>query len=268
MGSQNQTKLCLNNYFAPYLRALAILQIQTILKGDKMKLSKVALAAMLLSASLNAHQFLVLKGADGLGVSFWADDHWDKFDTQKIIGVSGFDAAGVRVKTGYDYAHNKVVSQSELGLAVVMYDFGYWSFTDKEHFNKPRNEVSGVIYDSRKNLKFGKTVFSWNDKFSKPVGLKLEITPLQNPLKLKAGDKLKVLVTLDGKPFSGASFEDQNDDLEVVADANGIAEIPLSAPRDGLSIIAAGVKLPFYTGDVLAQTLQLTCTLSFKQASK
>ncbi|BCX80076.1 DUF4198 domain-containing protein [Campylobacter sp. 19-13652] len=229
-------------------------------------LSKVAIAGLLITTSLSAHQIFTVQQDKGYELKFWADDHWEEIKSDNVVGVSAFDKDGKQIKAGYDYKNNKIQSQGEVALSVVMYDLGYYSFTQNEHFNKPRNEVSGTIYDTRRNLKFGKSVFSWSDELSKPVGLKLEITPLQNPLNLKQGDKLKVLVTLDGKPFSGASFEDQNDDLDIKADEDGIAHIPLSAPRDGLSIIAAGVKLPFYIGDKLAQTLQLTCTLSFKQA--
>lgn len=229
-------------------------------------LSKVAVLSALIAASLNAHQIFTVHENGGYGLRFWADDHWERINSDSVVGVSEFSKDGKRVKSGYDYASGKIEVSGDVALSVVMYDLGYYSFTKDAHFNKPRNEVKGVIYDTRRNLKFGKSVFSWGDALSVPVGLKLEITPLENPLNLKQGDKLKVLITLDGKPFSGASFEDQNDDLDVKADENGIALIPLSAPRDGLSIIAAGVKLPFYAGDRLAQTLQLTCTLSFKQA--
>lgn len=231
-----------------------------------LNLSKVAIAGALLVSSLNAYQILTIKDDGVYSLKFWADDHWEKINSDNVIGVSAFDKNGKRIKAGYDYANNKIHVNDDVALSVVMYDLGYWSFTQKEHFNKPRNEVNGIIYDSRKNLKFGKSIFSWNDDFTKPVGLKLEITPLQNPLELKEGDKLKVLVTLDGKAFSDVEFEDQNDDLDVKADENGIAYIPITKANDGLSIIAAVAKLPFYTSDKLAQTLQLTCTLSFKQS--
>lgn len=233
-----------------------------------MKILKLALVAFLAASSAQAHQFLTLEKQGKYSVGFWADDHWGEFANADVIGVSAYGKDGKKLKTGYDYDKNELVflKDASPAMSVVMYDFGYWSFTQKQHFNKPRNEISGAIFDSRKNIKFGKTIFAWNETFAKPVGLKLEMTPLQNPLKLKEGDKLKVLITLDGKPFDGVGFEDQVDDLDDVVIKDGVATLPIRKAQDGLSIIAAGAKLPYYIGDPLAQTLQLTCTLSFKQA--
>lgn len=226
-------------------------------------------AAFLISSFASGHQFFPMQKDGKYELGFWSDDHWGELQNDKVIGVSAFDSSGKKIKAGYDYASNELVfGSSKPALAVVMYDFGYWSFTSNAHYNKPRNEVDvlGAVFDSRKNIKFGKSIFEWSDKFTKPLGLKLELTPLSNPLKLKAGDKLKVLVTLDGKPFSGVEFEDQVGDLDdIKVGSDGVASLPIRKPQDGLSIIAAGVKLPYYIGDPLAQTLQLTCTLSFKQ---
>ncbi|HEG2581731.1 TPA: hypothetical protein SCV07_001588 [Campylobacter lari] len=83
------------------------------------------------------------------------------------------------------------------------------------------------------------------------------MVPLQNPLTLHEGDKLKLQVLLDGKLVKGVQFEDQNDDID------NIATITLTKPKDGLQTIAANIKLP-YNLDRYGDTLQLTATLSFK----
>lgn len=110
----------------------------------------------------------------------------------------------------------------------------------------------------------GKSIFSWDEGSKKPLGLKFEIVPLQNPLTLHEGDKLKLQVLLDGRPVKGVEFEDQNDDIDNIAtNEKGIATITLTKPKDGLQIIAANIKLP-YNLDRYGDTLQLTATLSFK----
>ncbi|WP_419658665.1 Nickel transport complex protein, NikM subunit [Desulfosarcina variabilis str. Montpellier] len=45
-----------------------------------------------------------------------------------------------------------------------------------------------------------------SDAFSKPVGQRFEIVPLQNPHDLKAGDWIAFKVLLDGKPAKGAEI--------------------------------------------------------------
>lgn len=220
-----------------------------------------------LIAAASAHNLFPVHTADGYDIKFWADDHWETPVAEHIIGVRAYDGDKA-VKVGYDYKDGKisVAAQQKVGLMTAEYDFGYFTFTADKHYHKPRTEVEGVIYDTRHIYKLGKGIFSWDDSYSEPVGMKVEVTPLSNPLELHEGDELSVLVTLDGKPYAGAEFEDQAGDLDdVTTNEDGVATITLRAPQDGYQIIGATAKLPYQLENTQAQTLQITGTLGFKQ---
>lgn len=225
------------------------------------------LVCSLMVASASAHNLFPAKMDAGYQIKFWADDHWEDPDPQSVIGVTAYKD-GERIKVGYDYNSGELITvkDEDAGLMTAEYDFGYYTFTADGHFHKPRTEVEGIIFDTRHIYKLGKGIFSWDEAYSKPVGMKIEVTPLQNPLVLKEGDVLEVLVTLDGKPLEGAEFEDQIGDLDgITTDKDGKAAITLRTPKDGFEIIGASVKLPYQLENTQAETLQLTGTLGFKQ---
>ncbi len=235
-----------------------------------MKLSKLALASLFVASSAFAHQFFPMKTNDGYKVGFWADDHWGQYNPDRVFGVSAKDANGKNLKAGFDYANNKIFVDGNPSVMSVSYDFGYYTFTrNGKHYSQIRSDLTdkdgaSEVTHTRKIFKLGKSIYAWDDASKKPLGLKFEIVPLNNPLELKVGDKLNVLVLLDGKPVSGVEFEDQNDDIDGVStNDKGEATITLTKPQDGLQIIAAGIKMPYYL-DMYGDTLQLTATLSFK----
>lgn len=234
-------------------------------------MKKVVLTALMLcgiAGTAQAHLMFPAQVDDGYALKFWADDHWADINNDQVIGLYAYQD-GKRGKAGYNFADGKIVLKdgNVPDMLTSEYDFGYYTFTADGHFPKPRNEVEGAIFDSRHIYKLGKGLYKWDDAYSKPVGMKIEVTPLSNPLTLKVGDTLKVLVTLDGKPYQGASFEDQAGDLDdVTSNADGIAELTIREPQDGFVIIGAGAKLPYTLSDNKAQTLQLTGVLAFKAA--
>lgn len=234
----------------------------------KKLISALTLSVVMLPLTATAHNLFPTKDAQGYGVNFWADDHWENPKPEQFIGFSAYDLSGKPVKVGYDYQTGQITvpDNAQIGLMTTQYDFGHFTFTKDKHVNQPREQVKGTIYDTRRIYKLGKTIFAWDNRYTKPVGLKMEVTPLQNPLLLKAGDKLKILVTLNGQPFSGAELEDQVGDLDdITTDQNGIATITLRQPENGYEIIGASAKLPYQLHDPKAQTLHLTGTLAFKQ---
>lgn len=86
--------------------------------------------------------------------------------------------------------------------------------------------------------------------FGRRIGHLLELVPQKNPLALKAGETLPVLVLYDGKPLEGAGVEIGNlvDKLpeerikRYPTDAAGIAQVPLR-PR-GINTLAVDVERP------------------------
>lgn len=110
-----------------------------------------------------------------------------------------------------------------------------------------------------------------SNSFSKSVGHKLEIIPLKNPYKLKAGDFLPVQVIFKGKPlkycrvygtYSGFSAKTDFCYATVTND-KGVAEIRIL--HHGPWLIKADVKFPV-TEDLKGKCNEIhyTATLSFE----
>ena len=84
--------------------------------------------------------------------------------------------------------------------------------------------------------------------FGRRVGHLLELVPQKNPLALKAGEALPVLVLYNGKPLEGAGIEVSNlvdklpeDQIKRYStDATGIAQVTLR-PR-GINTLAVDVE--------------------------
>ena len=230
-------------------------------------MKKIILLALLgLSAAANAHLMFPVQNQNGYEIKLWADNHWESIQNNKVIGVRGYKN-GNPINVGYDFAKGsiEVANGQRPDMLTSEYDFGYYTFTADNHYPKARNEVAGTIFDSRHIYKLGKSIYQWNKAYSRPVGMKIEVTPLINPLILRAGDTLPLLVTMDGKPLAKAEFEDQLGDLNyVTTDAKGLAIITLRQPQDGFYMIGARTKKPYTLADNQAQTLQLTGVLAFK----
>ncbi|MEP6901021.1 MAG: DUF4198 domain-containing protein [Actinomycetota bacterium] len=90
--------------------------------------------------------------------------------------------------------------------------------------------------------RFLKSLLQVGDKkdatYKKQVGLKLEITPLENPYSKKAGDKLQFQVMFDGKPLTGRTVFADNRAAEtqkIITDKNGKLTIKLE--KNGLWLV-------------------------------
>jgi uncharacterized GH25 family protein len=89
------------------------------------------------------------------------------------------------------------------------------------------------------------------DNFSKSLGQKIELIPLENPYSKRIGSQLSVRVLFDDKPLPGArvmatydTFSKEHDVYAhtVQTDADGIARIPIDKP--GLWLVRANHMLP------------------------
>lgn len=82
---------------------------------------------------------------------------------------------------------------------------GYWSQTWTETVNQSKDEVPDVQF-SWQALEGAKLVNSWlNGHDPRPLSNGLEIVLEKNPFVLEVGQKLRLLVTQDGKPRPGVT---------------------------------------------------------------
>ena len=139
----------------------------------------------------------------------------------------------------------------------------------------PKTEVKGKVILSLYYEQYAKCLVNVGRKnlinFDKPVGHKLEIVPLKNPINLRLGDYLPVKVLFNGKParflrvyatYSGFST---GDDFAYATSTNseGIAKIRII--HWGPHLIKARMELP--APDNLkdkCNKLAYTATLTFE----
>jgi uncharacterized GH25 family protein len=102
--------------------------------------------------------------------------------------------------------------------------------------------------------KYGKSIIvvgQGTDIVSRPLGQRIEIIPLKNPVDIKSGGALPVRIFFEGKPLSTyvygtyAGYHSETEPFPVVAksDADGLAHVPINQP--GTWMVLANHKVDF-----------------------
>lgn len=117
---------------------------------------------------------------------------------------------------------------------------GYWSQTLTGTVNKPRSTVSGALrgwlaYESVKRID------RWTPTTAKPLGDGFELVPLENPLSLQPGDKLRLQAVQQGRPKAGVTVAYDGQPRGVTG-ADG--KINLRVRHGGEQTIAASFEEP------------------------
>jgi nickel transport protein len=132
---------------------------------------------------------------------------------------------------------------------------GYWSKTPYGTRNLAKSEAGAVI-DSWLSVESVKRMDAWGNALARPLTRELEIVPQGDPLRLKAGDKLRLMVTLAGRPAAGATVA-YFGHPRGVSGADGLVNVRLQQP--GLQLIQASLETPLNDGkgDRLIQSTAL-----------
>jgi len=112
-----------------------------------------------------------------------------------------------------------------------------------EYISAERAKLGETAKEARERYsRFIKSLLQVGDKrdetYKKPIGLKLEITPLENPYSKRVGDKLKFQVTFDGKPLANRTIFAENRNSEkqrMKTDRNG--KITVKLDQNGLWLV-------------------------------
>ncbi|WP_069633089.1 DUF4198 domain-containing protein [Campylobacter pinnipediorum] len=231
-------------------------------------LSLAVVATLGFTVNANAHQIIASSvGKNKFEAKFWAHTQFDDYNSNQLLGAKAYDDNLNQIKTGIKYHYNddskkpEILTEKAPAIMVTVFDAKYWVETDAGYKNGNKTKIDDVVFDDIKSVKIGKTYFSWNEKFLNPIGLKLEVIALNDPLKVKVGDSLPVLVLKDGKPVKGVAFETTNEDLDNLTNEFGIALIPIK--EKGLNIIAARGEEPLFN-DPDAHTLFIQSSISFE----
>lgn len=122
---------------------------------------------------------------------------------------------------------------------------GFWTKTPYGTKNEPKGSAAQVL-ESWQSFDMVKTLREWSPAFARPLTQELEITPLENPLLLKAGDKLSVRVTWRGQPRAGVAVAYHGNPRGTTG-ADGTVNIRLRDP--GFQLIQASVDEPVAAAD-------------------
>lgn len=170
-----------------------------------------------------------------------------------------FDSDGrpLRAEMGQAYP---VTLKGACAASYFLTSSGYWSKTPYGTKNLPKTEA-GAVLDSWLSVESVKRLDGWGNTLARPLTRELEIVPQGNPLTLKIGDKLRLTVTLDGKPVSGATVA-YFGHPRGVSGADGQVNVRLQRP--GLQLIQASLETPLDDGkaDRLVQSTALQFEIS------
>jgi len=227
----------------------------------KRRILILALPFLLLASPCLAHDFWVEKAGTTLKVVYGHGSQRLPYDPSSIKEVRAFDAQGKEIQVGVEKKKDSalLVPKEAASVITMMVDDGCWVKTIMGLKKGSKRDTKKAI-DFYQALDCSKAILAWGEATGKPLGLKLEIVPLQNVFEVKVGQKLPVKVLLDGKPLPNVEVESIEHKKTAKTDAKGIAEVPLSA--EGLKVITARHRMPLKDNpDVDA--LKLTASLTF-----
>lgn len=147
----------------------------------------------------------------------------------------------IRIESGFTYP---ATLSGDCAVSRFSLSTGYWSKTPYGTKNLPKGEAGAVI-DSWLSVESVERIDHWGDGLARPLTHELELTPLNNPLALKAGDKLRLRVFYQGKPAANVTVAYFGKPRGVTG-ADGAMNIRLSAP--GFQLIQASLELPLSDG--------------------
>jgi nickel transport protein len=235
------------------------------LKMNKILISAIAFC-FLMFTNVFAHDFWLEKKDGKIFIVSGHDDKWDAYDPARVKEVKAFDSKGNILKI--DVVRQKeaayIVPKENLAMISVFFDNHFWTKTTDGWKNITKREAvkqSLQILESGQSFKYAKYIEKWSDNFTMPVGSKMEIIPLKNPLSLKAGDVLPITVLLDGKPLEGASIYLQGShDVTAQTAKDGAAAVKI---KSGHNIVSSTTRVPF-TNNPDADQLYLRASISFE----
>jgi nickel transport protein len=159
---------------------------------------------MLVAGSAHAHD-LWLEREDGDLVLYYGHKYsphqgttYLEYDAKWVLEALCFDAAGTSVPFQSEATY-PFRMRGNCAAAHVSISSGYWTKTPYGTQNTPKNEArmplsSWLSYDSVKRIDH------WTEALARPLAAGLELSPLEDPLSLREGKKLRLRVTFDGEP--------------------------------------------------------------------
>lgn len=164
-----------------------------------------------------------------------------------------------------------ILAESDVILLAAQYDNGFWVQTTHGHRNTSKLQVPDGA-ESLSSMKYAKALLqirsATSNLYTKIVGHRLELVPLDDPFTMKSGESLSVKVYFEGKPLSGVFVElgdgitpmEEENIPRFKTDEQGIAAIPLA--KVGPQLLVVDYLVPGVYPELAAHDLH-NATLSF-----
>lgn len=221
------------------------------------------LVLVLASATAQAHDLWIERAPGGLAVCYGhaRSQHEGAalidLSPESVLRIDCFQGDGSRAEPAL--AHDgRVLITGGCAAAFVLVSTGYWTKTPVGTKNVSKREASQPIRSWR-SVESAKRIDAWGDPFSRPLTRDFEITVLEDPLTLRPGSKIRLLVTLDGSPVKGAAVT-YDGETRGVTGQDG--RVNLKIRRAGFQVIQAGISTPL--GSDEADETVYTTNLNFE----
>lgn len=221
---------------------------------------------LLFAPSAWAHHFWVVKAGDRFKVLWGHYPETNPYEPGRVKVVKAFDQKGKEIelqrkedKDILTFSSKKAVSLIALaidGRALVTTPEG------KKRLTKHEAQQAGLqVIDSVYSYQYIKSLFSYDQSGSRPMGMKFELVPQENPFGLKSGAVLPIKVFFEGKPAEGVAVEINNDQAWVKTNRDGLAAIKIG--EKGVQVISAKTRIPTKDSPE-ADFLSYTAILTFE----
>jgi nickel transport protein len=204
-----------------------------------------ACLALALTAPAHAHDYWIERSGDSYtlhqGHVYSSHKGEERVSYDPTLVKRAVCARDEGTVASLDFARSYPVRVSgRCGAILMEVDSGYWSQTFTETVQKPKSEVRGALRGWRAEESI-KRIDAWSAALAKPLSTGFELVPLEDPLALKPGDKLRLLVTWRGQPKSGVA-------VAYAGDARGVTgrdgEINVRLRRPGVQVLSASFDEP------------------------
>jgi nickel transport protein len=160
------------------------------------------------AGSAHAHDLWLEKEGGSFGL-YYGHKHsrhqgasFVEYPAEWVGEVLCIDSAGASIPFRSEQAY-PFRMHGECAVAHVSISSGYWTKTPYGTRNVPKNEAR-VPLESWLSHESVKRIDHWTDGLARPLAKGLELTPLEDPLSLRKGEKLRLRVTYDGTPLQDA----------------------------------------------------------------
>jgi len=222
----------------------------------------ITISLLLMPYFVYSHDFWIEKKENRFLILSGHGKDIEGYDPNRVVNWRVFNDRAHKIKLNITKGDKMAFFNCDknIGLIAVFFDNKYWVKTTEgwKNIGKREAENKGFqVIESGRSYKYAKFINRWNPNFSKPLGDKMEIIPLNNPLNSK---NLKIQVLLDKKPLINAPiFLDAEHEERSKTDSGGFAEIQL---KNGINIISTTTKVPT-SKDPDGDLIYLRASLSF-----